>query len=433
MEVRYKKDLKNSYLILSADEEAVKSYQMQMITRNKIEGLLPCQLKSEEENRFCYYDISSRQSLQHMYTCSEMGYEELKDVLTGIYIILQKLEKYLLCSTCLILEPEYIYMDIERESICLVYFPGYDEDSFAAIRHLAEYILSRVNHADEQAVKLAYYFYQCAREENFSFQHLAEYIEKQNAQLFDITGNDLPEEESLEKRSFPFSNGSIKPAAQYESLDEIQQEGYRTKKMPIVQIRKKRILCVGVIGTIVLIAVCLYVFMNYKFQVQEMAVCAGVIAACYAVLVMAYVNYGRMGISKAEEEKTEETAAVVDSYESIQTDANAYGNTVFLGHPTVVVHHWLEGEYADNKLYFEIDKEQIMIGKMKGKVDIELSDMSISRIHAKIYQRDDKVMLKDLNSTNGTYKNGVILQPEETVELKPLDEVRFGKICLTYH
>ena len=434
MEVRYKRDLKSSYLILPVMEEFVKSYQMQMITKNRIEGLLPCQPKTEEGENVCYYEISSKQSLQHIFARSEMGYEELKALLTGIYILLQKLDKYLLYSTCLMLDPEYIYMDIECCQVCLIYLPGYQGDSFLGIRHLSEYILSRVNHTDESAVKIAYYFYQCAKEENFSFRDLVEYMEKQHEE---IPGK---EESGIYLASECEWNNSYELSRQIE-IEDVRDQKCESEQaeMPNIEVNmdikilQNRILFVGLVGTIIMIAVCSYLFLNFHLQIQEKAIGAALIAVFYVALIMAYIHYGKRYENTKKLAQPEEKAVHEYLYADALEDAQEYGNTVFFGAEAVAKQNFLEGEYKGSKLHYEIEKEQMIIGKMKGKVHIELPDVSVSRIHAGIYQKGDKVLLQDLNSTNGTYKNGVILQPEETVELKPLDEVRFGKICLTYH
>ena len=182
-----------------------------------------------------------------------------------------------------------------------------------------------------------------------------------------------------------------------------------------------------------MIAVCSYLFLNFHLQIQEKAIGAALIAVFYVALIMAYIHYGKRYENTKKLAQPEEKAVHEYLYADALEDAQEYGNTVFFGAEAVAKQNFLEGEYKGSKLHYEIEKEQMIIGKMKGKVDIELPDVSVSRIHAGIYQKGDKVLLQDLNSTNGTYKNGVILQPEETVELKPLDEVRFGKICLTYH
>lgn len=61
--------------------------------------------------------------------------------------------------------------------------------------------------------------------------------------------------------------------------------------------------------------------------------------------------------------------------------------------------------------------------------DIFLNDITVSRRHARIDITPFKIKLKDLNSLNGTYVNGVRI---EEAELKSGDEIQIGKFKLLY-
>lgn len=57
--------------------------------------------------------------------------------------------------------------------------------------------------------------------------------------------------------------------------------------------------------------------------------------------------------------------------------------------------------------------------------DFPIIDPTISRRHAQILRQDDRILVRDLNSSNGTYVNGERI---ESVELKAGDIVTFGKV-----
>jgi hypothetical protein len=63
------------------------------------------------------------------------------------------------------------------------------------------------------------------------------------------------------------------------------------------------------------------------------------------------------------------------------------------------------------------------------EIDLRLDD-AVSRRHAKIYVRDGRYVLTDLNSTNGTRYNRQFLQPEVEMTLKAGDEIEVGEITL---
>ncbi len=56
-----------------------------------------------------------------------------------------------------------------------------------------------------------------------------------------------------------------------------------------------------------------------------------------------------------------------------------------------------------------------------------LSSPSVSNFHAKIYFEDGRYMLEDLNSTNGTFINGVMVDKKS---LQPGDEISISQTVL---
>lgn len=74
------------------------------------------------------------------------------------------------------------------------------------------------------------------------------------------------------------------------------------------------------------------------------------------------------------------------------------------------------------------DDEQVLIGRSSPQVP--LSDQTVSRRHAELRRLDGGWTLRDLNSANGTYLNGVRLQ--RPMRLKRGDQIRVGSTLLVY-
>ena len=113
-----------------------------------------------------------------------------------------------------------------------------------------------------------------------------------------------------------------------------------------------------------------------------------------------------------------------------EEDGEEYGRTVY------VEEHAGErarGLYRENgELAVKIDKLPFVIGKKREEADYVLEDRSVSRIHARILEEEGRIYLEDLNSTNGTFKNGLRMQPYEKRRLERGDELRFGKVEYTF-
>jgi pSer/pThr/pTyr-binding forkhead associated (FHA) protein len=73
---------------------------------------------------------------------------------------------------------------------------------------------------------------------------------------------------------------------------------------------------------------------------------------------------------------------------------------------------------------FKLDKDEFVIGRELIN-DLIISDPEISRKHARIFKKNNKLYLEDLNSTNGTFLSGK--QINKPVQLKNGNLINLGK------
>ena len=92
----------------------------------------------------------------------------------------------------------------------------------------------------------------------------------------------------------------------------------------------------------------------------------------------------------------------------------------------------LYGVGKSNKNHIDLNRLPLTVGKLAGSVDMVIEDQSISRRHARFFREGNRVYMSDLNSTNGSFKNGVRLLPNASEVLEPGDEIRLGKLKFIY-
>ena len=80
-----------------------------------------------------------------------------------------------------------------------------------------------------------------------------------------------------------------------------------------------------------------------------------------------------------------------------------------------------------------LNKPEMLIGRGITS-DIFVGERSISHTHCKVILNsdDNKVLLEDLNSTNGTTINGEKIQPQECYHLKDQDKIKVGNAIFKY-
>jgi signal transduction histidine kinase/pSer/pThr/pTyr-binding forkhead associated (FHA) protein len=82
----------------------------------------------------------------------------------------------------------------------------------------------------------------------------------------------------------------------------------------------------------------------------------------------------------------------------------------------------------DKGMTVELREGENVIGRQNAAV--ELSDNTVSRHHAQVIHRDDKWLLEDMGSANGTYLNGV--KVGRPASLKRGDQIRIGSTLLVF-
>lgn len=188
MRAEYKRDMNHNYLILHG-EQAVNtaSYQVRMLVGNVIPSILKCRLQGLDGEVLFYYEITSRQSVATMFEQRKFGKEDLKLLFGGFVQVMEEMGEYLLNPGYLVLQPEYMYLDVETRQMSFCYLPGEEQEIKNQFRNLTEYVLPRLDHQDGEAVMLGYSVYRRALEDSFHLEHIKEelYQEKRMDEIGD--------------------------------------------------------------------------------------------------------------------------------------------------------------------------------------------------------------------------------------------------------
>lgn len=168
MDVHYKRDLNSNYMILTDKDAEPETYEIRMITENRIFGFLPCVLQEHEDRTEYYYEITGRQSMGLLYERRKLTCEQLRDFLRELERILESAKEYLLIPDHFVLKPEYMYLHTKSEKLFLCYYPGYEKNIRESFLELAEYLLGKLDKSDTEGIEFGYDLYQCALEPNFS-------------------------------------------------------------------------------------------------------------------------------------------------------------------------------------------------------------------------------------------------------------------------
>jgi hypothetical protein len=92
----------------------------------------------------------------------------------------------------------------------------------------------------------------------------------------------------------------------------------------------------------------------------------------------------------------------------------------------------LIGRVNGKEVTIPLTKFPLILGKQEGVSDILVDDNAVSKMHARFDELDGRIFISDLNSTNGTMRNGTMLDINRPVVLESGDRLRFGRSSFTY-
>lgn len=424
MLLEYRKELSRSYLIAKGIPcDKTKEYQYRMIVNNQIQGLLPCSERNVEGEVYLYYDITSRQSMLQLYETKKMKFGDILNLMEDIIHILENIAEYLLDEKYLLLDPVYIFIDLETERPACIFYPyGEKGDGWTkTYEQLADFLLEHVDHTQEQAVNAAYQFYKLSKSEYFALQTFLPFLNKEKGTI----------KERTETAEFPDSK-IMNPEGEFLSPEEMTDKGgsetVRAKPFPFGRLTA---FIMSGLGTGAAIGYLLY----RKPEGEQGLLILGIAAAAGAVFLLLGWRLIKELLKKQEDEEIQETEEEIypvwSPCEEVREEAQ-YGETVYIGKgaeadakDTAVSK--ITGRQGKKDIQFLLENLPVTVGKLEGKAQIVLQESSVSRVHARFVEKDGRIALMDMNSTNGTFLNGIRLEQGETLSLEDGDEIRFGR------
>ena len=481
LEAKYYRDYGHNYMILQCgQQETDRSYQYKILTSGKIREILKCSVRYINGGTYYYYDISSRTTLDSLYRGKKMSYVQVQDFLWQIYGIYEKLAGYFMEEAGLVLLPEHIYYDITDQKYIGLYYPDYRPDEPNSYKILTDFLLEHIDTDDRNLAEKMYRICELAEEDCFFIEDALRILEE----------NEEPTKAIMQSAAWEENRAPVIDKAEesddMKDFSENIEFGRKSSKINLFYPVFAVLSVLAIVGAIA-------VYSLFELTQREEIIIYGVIAAmsiCVLLCIMRILSDNKRKTSADRKNDRETGAEYFSGYneelyeepegkqstdysagagmpsldqiisrdmdlemagyhpafaraehngsrtlrniKSLNTeDIDNYGNTVFFDE-NAVKEYKLYAMDKKNKSHIELKQFPCTIGKMAGCVDYVLPDNSISRIHARFDMQGEKVLLTDMNSTNGTYKNGLRMQPQETVEIETGDEVRFGNLNYCY-
>lgn len=425
-EWEYIRVMNRNYLkTLSQKQQTEESFQYRMLTSEPIRGLLSAKVRNFDGAVCLLYDISSKISINGIYGEKKINLEELHRFFFFLKHTIKNMEAYFLTADNLVLLPDFIFQEPDTKEFFFLYYPDSGIEEGENLEQLYTFLLSILDHEDEALTECFYGLYEHL--EDLSGIFWVEEIYKNLDRLRN-------ERQENMKDPFPEKN-TDECEALFEPIDSVpnfeEKQTFSLEQKGELKEKCKRAFLMCIIYACAMGGCVYFIYSRYFFSILENVIFLGGIATLTLVLAIGMFFWLRQ---KETSEKTPHEGmkdVYENDFESYRVEENAfgdamYGKTIYI--EAAEVENKLYGIGKENRNILEMTKYPFTLGKKEGAVDAVLSDESVSRIHARFLQMDKELFLEDLNSTNGTYKNGILLAPREKVRVEPEDQLQFGKL-----
>ncbi len=427
MEISYVREMRKNYLTVGEMREN-QGYEAHMLAANRIQGLLGMKVRYRDGNALYYYDITSRQPLGRLLENRQVMVEEICSLLRQIYSTLRRMEEFFLGDGGILLEPEYIYMEPEAFQAGLCFVPGLEKNFPEELSHLLQYLLRHVDHRDRKAVILAYSLYQESLKENYCLEDLLHLMEREEKKETDG---------AKEERDIPAEEKEQTEEEQENWMDYKETENGEQILRPSGSSLWKSIICA--VAVMLLIPGILWVFRGKGFILEHIKWVGTAQAGVLFFTILAAVwkrrpgkkrDFGKDGSVYEETDIPEEPFPEREEEKKPQKNEEIF-RTVLLNDGSEQNMHRLEGISPETE-DIVISYYPFVIGKHRELADYVLDRDTVSRLHLRCDREGDTYTVTDLNSTNGTMVRGVLLDANETVEIKSGDPIVIADVAYVW-
>lgn len=419
-EIVYERNLTGSYMKIPAGIRA--GLDERLMLRRKIPGALPVEKAYVDGNGQYWYNISGKQSLDVYCRVKPVGIDLIERLIVSICSEMEILEWNLIHTSCLCLDPELIFVTNSNQEFIFTIYPDGAGGIEKEFEQLMEYLLTKIDHKDTQAVRAAYSIYEQSLKEGYSIMDLRSKImeaKKEEAVSQQIKQKGYEDISEYGTSPYPASQ-PLTPDGWGENKTRLEQQSPEpsARVKPVMEKRKKG---------------------DWKPENQANSA-------------------GRRKQVTGKKDKSEKESRKINWMDRIReklTDwgilepepikkkqeevlpvypEEVYAEPEPVIHPTICLSSYA-GKARGVFLYQGSDKlddirvegNSLRIGYGKD-ADIRIDRDTVSNLHARIDREGDAYYIEDLNSTNGTFVNDEPLAYKERRKLESNDSVRFADI-----
>lgn len=415
MQMNYTREGMRKLLVTDWDKKELDSYEIELFKHSKVPGFLSFEVREVDGNIRFYYEMGHGVSLSSALKHMSLSFERVRNMVDSINQMWETCEEYLLDPLSVIYDQAWVFADVTTGKLSFLYYPQKEGDE-KEIKDFLSVLLQNVDKKQEEGMLYLLRFYNQVTEDGYS-ENVKETVfnERKNEEIMNM------EVTITETNNEPFV---------------VKEKKTGKRKVKVCDITKKLMVVVAFIDVLMLVGLCCNILTYEKM---------GYLFVGLGLLIAMSIVYMQMDTDETPEEmmqdywKDEESKFKVEQVQN----ANDTPKEEVYNDETVLLSGYVEEESVVKEIShgdlclkpFNNDKlkpvcfghKSVVVGSMEEGCDYRLDEKGISRMHAKLMDKEDGAYLIDLNSTNGTFLNGQLVTPGTDYKIEEGDMISFGE------
>lgn len=418
MEIEYERTLTGSYMKISVVDNP--GFDEKIMLKNRIPGFLRVEKSHVDGKGQYWYEISGYQSLAGVCSLKKIDINFIEKIILTLCDQLDAMERNLLDSNCLFLDPDTVFVSNMDESVRYIIFPESYDSIAVCFRDLMEFLLTKLDHSSKDDVQLAYEIYEKTLDSDYNIRNIRDIIimRRQDEAKRQI---DLKPIVSLQSDNVSQHN-AIETENDGDSFNNKEKKAASKKEINKLNIIIEKI--VNIIGE--------------YLGIDISKLCKRKCRENYKDDSESYRSTKREKKKNSKNNRKNQGEELIVHPSLIEESDSQYIKheepVVREIHPTVCLSDYRE--HPQGMLLYEgyeglnniaLKSDETRIGQA-GETDVVIDRPTISRFHACILREEGEFYLMDMNSSNGTYVNNKPIAYKEKCQLKINDIIRFADI-----
>lgn len=174
LQAEYRHDIQKNYLVVQGRKEG--NYMLHMLVGKHVQGFLPLEIREINNEKEYYYDVTGKENLQQKSNRDKWREIQLKKCISQILTEIGRCREYLLNPDNLVLDPAYIYIDMQNREVSLCYVHDYNQRINEQLSQLFSYFMNIIDYQDKDAVQIVYKLYEKSRQTHCTLNDLQKIV-----------------------------------------------------------------------------------------------------------------------------------------------------------------------------------------------------------------------------------------------------------------